>query len=1439
MADRVVSVRLKIEMDEARRNSRAVSQSLLGVASAAQTAGNSGQHLKKIASAARETTAAVAGIGAVAAGGMTALGVSTLKTGISYNTLEQTSRAALKTVLGSASAATNQMEQLREFGKSSPFPRQVWISAQQQLLAFGMTAEKVIPTLSAIQDAVAAAGGSSQQISEVTAILARIQSTGKVTAEELNELGYRGIDAAKLVGEAMGKTAGEVRADITSQAISGQQFLDTLTASMSSHFAGAAAGVKQTWTGAVDRVKGAIRDIGSILATPLVDPNGGGAAVEWANEVADALRALEARLQPVMSAFADRAEPIFDAVSDKLERLAYWIKTADFSAMWQKIQPMLPTLAAVTAGFTTMGAKSLPILDRVLAGVKPLPVALIAAAAASPQLRGALVDLLSAAEPLLQAAAQLSSTLATALGPALSAIAALLQPVIAVVGFLADRFADLPSLIQMVVVGFAAWKALGIGSWLVQNVGLIRAFNDQMKVQAALAVMSGQQVGTMGAAYSVAATRVSAAGKAVTASAAGIRGAMASAATFMAGPWGAAVGLGVTALGLFASAQDDAKGSTEDFTVALDENTGALSGSSVASIYKWVSAADSVTDNGAKIADVLKDMGVSANDLTGYLIGNADATSRVEAALRRVDDEASRNYYGVWLRDLRNKIRDRMGAEGAATGAAERYAGATDKVAGASASAAAATGGLASGLYMAGDAADSAATRAQQLQGALSGLFDAQFGYQKAADDFQGGLQSLKDAFAKNDKAASKSTDTTDRYGEALKRQQKIVKDTRKQLEDLAESQRNAEKDAAEAARNARQRALDEMFGKQFDVQSTLDAFRSGLAQAARDIAEGKKDKTRGITSLTGFSEGALANRERMRGLVQQAQAAIQAERDRGASAARIKQVTQSLAGQLTQSAKAWGMNADEVKSYTDAITSFGGLAGQKVVVDLRKVKAEFAEQRKEIHENSAEQMENARQSAASARQQTASGAAVDVHTAALTGNSKSALANREAMRAVVKQAQEELTQMHLNGAGKDEVRRRGVELARQLEREAIQLGFNREDVRQYTEMIHASAQEIARYPVLKARAETRAAMVTVTNFVKGVNREMAKIQKNFKIGVITGSEYINSSAGGKQFATNADGGYISGPGGPRDDKILSWLSNGEFVQQSAAVSYYGTDFMHQLNARRIPKDVLPGFKTGGEVGKVNPITLKYVAKHDPKQVAKTFKQLRTALGMEMPAYSPAMMLGGGVQRWAPLVLEALRLLRQPSSLLPNVLRRMNQESGGNPRAINLWDSNAMRGTPSMGLMQTILPTFNAYAGPYRNRGVWDPFANIYAGLNYAINRYGSLQYAMDKPGGYALGGLVDEPVRGSYARGTDYVPMDGLYRLHRGEAVIPADLNRALIAALSGRGAGGEVASGPVNLTATLVDADGSLLGRMHGVARQVVDSEGRNLLLTRGRRP
>jgi hypothetical protein len=118
---------------------------------------------------------------------------------------------------------------------------------------------------------------------------------------------------------------------------------------------------------------------------------------------------------------------------------------------------------------------------------------------------------------------------------------------------------------------------------------------------------------------------------------------------------------------------------------------------------------------------------------------------------------------------------------------------------------------------------------------------------------------------------------------------------------------------------------------------------------------------------------------------------------------------------------------------------------------------------------------------------------------------------------------------------------------------------------------------------------------------------------------------------------------------------------------------------------------------------------------------------------------------GAGTARWRGIVTQVVAQLGQPASAVGAVLRRIQFESGGNPRAINLTDSNARAGHPSRGLMQTIPTTFAAYAGPYRGRGIYDPLANIYAGSNYAIHTYGSLA-AIDprnRARGYDAGGFL------------------------------------------------------------------------------------------------
>ncbi|PZM81756.1 MAG: hypothetical protein DKT66_16325 [Candidatus Melainabacteria bacterium] len=68
----------------------------------------------------------------------------------------------------------------------------------------------------------------------------------------------------------------------------------------------------------------------------------------------------------------------------------------------------------------------------------------------------------------------------------------------------------------------------------------------------------------------------------------------------------------------------------------------------------------------------------------------------------------------------------------------------------------------------------------------------------------------------------------------------------------------------------------------------------------------------------------------------------------------------------------------------------------------------------------------------------------------------------------------------------------------------------------------------------------------------------------------------------------------------------------------------------------------------------------------------------------------------------------------------------IQRESNWRADVVNNWDSNARKGTPSKGLMQTIGPTFNSHKLPGHDN-ILNPVDNVIAGVRYAVKRYGSL----------------------------------------------------------------------------------------------------------------
>lgn len=170
---------------------------------------------------------------------------------------------------------------------------------------------------------------------------------------------------------------------------------------------------------------------------------------------------------------------------------------------------------------------------------------------------------------------------------------------------------------------------------------------------------------------------------------------------------------------------------------------------------------------------------------------------------------------------------------------------------------------------------------------------------------------------------------------------------------------------------------------------------------------------------------------------------------------------------------------------------------------------------------------------------------------------------------------------------------------------------------------------------------------------------------------------------------------------------------------------------------------------------------------------------------------SGAMMKGsgaakGGLTAW---LTKALKITGQFSPANLVALRgRAMQESGGDPRAQNNWDSNAAAGTPSMGLLQTIMPTFQAYAMKGMNN-IWNPVDNAVAAIRYMMARYGHI--VGPSSSGYARGGRLPG-FGGWFGRGGSFktgVPM--LFGAGDGAGEEQVDI-RPGRSSSAGRGGGG-----------------------------------------------
>jgi len=102
------------------------------------------------------------------------------------------------------------------------------------------------------------------------------------------------------------------------------------------------------------------------------------------------------------------------------------------------------------------------------------------------------------------------------------------------------------------------------------------------------------------------------------------------------------------------------------------------------------------------------------------------------------------------------------------------------------------------------------------------------------------------------------------------------------------------------------------------------------------------------------------------------------------------------------------------------------------------------------------------------------------------------------------------------------------------------------------------------------------------------------------------------------------------------------------------------------------------------------------------------------------------------VLRWANIVVAVMDEQKIPRKYLPGILAQIQQESDGDPKLVNTYDSNAAAGDPSKGLLQVIGDTYQTHAKPgFKNLKYQTvPYTNIWSALHYVKTSYGMDKFA-------------------------------------------------------------------------------------------------------------
>lgn len=205
----------------------------------------------------------IAGVG-VALG---ALGVASVK---AAGQMEQT-RIAFTTLLKEGEKAKSFLSELEKFAASTPFELPGVLDASKRLLAFGFSAEQVIPILTAVGDSAAALGIGEEGIQRLTLAIGQMQAKGKVSAEEMLQLAEAGVSAWEMLANKIGTDIPTAMDKASKGQISAAEGIQAVISGMNSKFGGMMEQQSQTINGIMSNIQDSVTQSMVVIGDKIIE----------------------------------------------------------------------------------------------------------------------------------------------------------------------------------------------------------------------------------------------------------------------------------------------------------------------------------------------------------------------------------------------------------------------------------------------------------------------------------------------------------------------------------------------------------------------------------------------------------------------------------------------------------------------------------------------------------------------------------------------------------------------------------------------------------------------------------------------------------------------------------------------------------------------------------------------------------------------------------------------------------------------------------------------------------------------------------------------------------------------------------------------------------------------------------------------------------------